>query len=387
MKYTLIENGNAVIDRKIDKRNILLCGGEIVDTDFRGEIPENTLRVDAAGQYVAPGFIDIHLHGGGGYDCMDCTVEALRQISHTHLVNGTTTMLPTAVSSSLADIQKLMETYCLVASDCPNFYGLHLEGPYISKKQKGAHNESLLRNPSEEETEILLSQGKGILKRITAAPELAGMDQFAKVMLQNGIHMSIGHSDATCDVALKAMKNGFSLVTHLYNATPSVRKIKQVVTAGVLEAAYLDDNTVVELIADGKHVAVEAFQLAVKIKGIDKVCLVTDALRPAGTDATESWLGAKTPENRIIVEDGVAKLTDRSSFAGSVATTATLLEKGVNHYGLSVADTVTMLTETPAKTLGISNKGRLQQGFSADMVMFGNDLKISRVLLGGEIVK
>ena len=234
---------------------------------------------------------------------------------------------------------------------------------------------------------MLIDMGKGIIKRITAAPELMGMDKFVEAMTKAGVKMSIGHSDATSDIALRALKNGFSHITHLYSATPSVRKINEVVMAGVLEAAYLDDNATVELIADGKHAAVDAVKLAVKIKGIDRVCFVTDALRPTGTDAAFSWLGSKIPRNRIIIEDGVAKLPDRSSFAGSVATTSMLLEKGVNYYGLSVADTVTMLTETPAQILGIENKGQLRQGFAADIVIFGDDLKLTNVIHGGNIVK
>lgn len=387
MKYTLIENGNAFVDRKITKRNILIRDNTIADIDFHGELPENTLVINAQGKFVSPGFIDIHLHGGGGYDFMDCTTEAFREISRTHLLNGATTMVPTAVSSTIEDIISLLDTYKNAIADCPNFYGIHLEGPYISKNQKGAHNENILRDPTRDETQLLLEKGRGIITRITAAPELSGMEEFAKTMLQNGVRLSIGHSDATSDIALAAMKNGFSHVTHLYSATPSVRKIDQVVKAGVLEAAYLCDDTTVELIADGKHAAVDALRLAVKIKGVDKVCLVTDALRPAGTDATESYLGAKTPENRIIVEDGVAKLPDRSSFAGSIATVAMVLEKGVNHYGLTLEDTLTMLTETPAKVLGACKKGKLTEGLDADIVIFDSDLKIEKVMLGGEIVK
>ncbi|MBR5552961.1 MAG: N-acetylglucosamine-6-phosphate deacetylase [Clostridia bacterium] len=387
MKYTLIENGELFVDRKFKKGNLLLCENKIAQVDFCGELPENTKIIDARGKYVSPGFIDIHLHGGGGYDFMDCTPEAFREISRTHLENGATTMIPTAVSSTLPDILRLFETYKASVAECPNFYGIHLEGPFISKNQKGAHNENILRYPTDEETQILLQEGKGIITRITAAPELCGMESFAKAMLENGVHLSIGHSDATSDIALDAMKHGFSHVTHLYSATPSVRKINQVVKAGVLEAAYLDDNVSVELIADGKHAAIHALQLAVKIKGVDKVCLVTDALRPAGTDATESWLGAKVPENRIIIEDGVAKLPDRSSFAGSIATVATVLEKGVRHYGISLENTLTMLTETPAAIMHLSNKGKIKDGNDADIVLFDKDLRVQNVFLGGEMVK
>ena len=387
MSYLLIKNANAIIGSSIEQANILIKDGIIESTDFFGEIPENCEVINAEKAYVSPGFIDIHVHGGGGFDFMDCTEEAFNVISKIHLLNGTTTMIPTAVSAEMDNIIRLLRMYKSAGSLCPNFYGVHLEGPYISPYQKGAHQEHLLHAPNEEETNLLLEEGKGIIKRITAAPELENMDFFAKKMLENDVHMSIGHSDATSDIALRAMKRGFSHVTHLYSATPTVRKINQVVKAGVLEAAYLDDNVTVELIADGKHAAVDALKLAVKIKGTDKVALVSDAIRPAGTNATESYLGEIREENRVIVEDGVAKLPDRSSFAGSIATAAVLLERGINHYGFSVTDTVKMLTKTPADIMGIKNKGSLKIGYDADIVIFDNSYKIKNVILGGKIIK
>ena len=380
----LILNGNVIVDGNIRKGNILTKDGIIEDADYVGAIPDECQVIDADGMYVSPGFIDLHVHGGGGYDFMDCTVEAFENISKTHLKNGATTIVPTAVSSEFESIVKLIQTYKESQKLCPNFYGIHLEGPYISKNQKGAHKEYLLHSPNAEETKRLLDEGKGIITRITAAPELDGMKEFAEVMIKNGVLMSLGHSDATSDIAKEAFENGFSHITHLYSATPTVRKINQVVMAGVVEAAYLNDNVTVELIADGKHAAVDALKLAVKIKGTDKVALVTDALRPAGEDVTESWLGEKVPENRVIIEDGVAKLPDRSSFAGSIATAATLLEKGVNHYGFSVADTVKMITETPASILGLTDRGIIKNGCRADIVIFDNELNINKVFIGGK---
>lgn len=387
MNNLLIKNGNAIIGGKIVKTDILVKDGIIVDVNFKGDLPEACKIMDADGKYVSPGFIDLHVHGGGGYDFMDCTEEAFENISRTHLYNGATTILPTAVSSEFSSIIKLIKTYKEAIDKCPNFYGIHLEGPYISKNQKGAHKEHLLHAPNDEETKALLEEGKGVIKRITAAPELENMEAFAKLMIKNGVQMSVGHTDATSDETLKAFEYGFSHVTHLYSATPTVRKINQVVKAGVIEAAYLNDDISVELIADAKHAAVDALRLAVKFKGVDKVALVTDALRPAGTDVTESWLGEKVPENRVIIEDGVAKLPDRSSFAGSIATTADLLKNGVKHYGFSVVDTVRMISETPANILGLKNKGKLEKNYIADIVIFDNELEICNVILSGAIVR
>ncbi len=384
IKDLLIANGNIIVNANIRNGNILIKDGIIVDDDYKGEVYSDCEVFDAKGMYVSPGFIDLHVHGGGGYDFMDCTVEAFENISKTHLKNGATTIVPTAVSSEFESLIELIRTYKKAIELCPNFHGIHLEGPYISKAQKGAHKEYLLHTPTTEETERLLKEGKGIITRITAAPELDGMKEFAETMMENGVLMSLGHSDATSDVATDAFENGFSHVTHLYSATPTVRKINQVVKAGVIEAAYLNDNVTVEMIADGKHAAVDALKLAVKIKGTDKVALVTDALRPAGTDVTESWLGEKVFENRVIIEDGVAKLPDRSSFAGSIATAATLLEKGVNHYGFSIADTVKMISETPASILGLNDRGVIKSGYRADIVVFDSGLNIHKVLIKGK---
>ena len=387
MQSIVVKNGDIVSGGCVKRGDILIENNKIVSADFHGSLPENCKVIDASRCYVSPGFIDIHLHGGGGFDFMDCTPEALKGISDIHLMHGTTLMVPTAVTSPFESILKLFEVYRSVQSECPNFYGIHLEGPYISPAQKGAHKEYLLHSPNDAETDALLRHGEGILKKITAAPELEGMERFARRMTEAGVRLCLGHSDATFDVAMSAFRSGFSHVTHLYSATPSVRKINQKLLAGVVEAAYVDDAVTVELIADGKHAAVGALQLAVKIKGTDKVALVSDALRPAGTNVTESYIGECIPENRVIIEDGVAKLPDRSSFAGSIATSDMLLERGVNHYGFSVADTVRMMTETPAKTLGIKNKGRIADGFDADIVIFDKDLAVNTVILGGSIVR
>lgn len=382
MSFLLLKNANVISGMKIFPSDVLIKDGKIEKLGFGEALPEGCEVIDAEGCYLSAGFIDIHVHGGGGFDFMDASEQAFLGISQAHLENGTTTMVATAVSAEFDEILSLIRAYKKYAPACKNIYGLHLEGPYISKKQKGAHNEALLHSPTEREIELLLSEGRDVIKRITAAPELDGVFALAEKMRDCGVIMSLGHSDADCETALRAFKNGFNHVTHLYSATPSVRKVGGVVKAGVLEAAYLDDDVTVELIADGHHAAVGALGLAVKIKGVENTALVTDALRPAGTDAKESFLGKVCPENRVIIENGVAVLPDRSSFAGSVATSATLLEKGVRHYGLSLCQTVAMITETPAKIMGIKNKGRIQEGYDADLVIFDDKLKIKKVLKG-----
>ena len=385
MSYFLIKNAKAILDNGIFERDILIKDDKIIDTEFSGELPDNCEIYDANNNFVSPGFIDIHLHGGGGFDFMDSTEEAFKAISAVHLKNGSTTIIPTTVSADFESTLNMIECYKKYVKSCPNFYGIHLEGPYLSATQKGAHNEKFLHAPTNVEIEALLSTGAGIVKRITAAPELDNMDYFAKKMSENGVHLSIGHSDATSDIALSGFKNGFSHITHMYNVTPSIRKIGQTITAGIVEAAYLNEDTTLELIADGKHVAADAMKLAVKIKGIDKVCAVSDALRPAGTDAKESYLGEKIPENLVIIEDGVAKLPDRTRFAGSVATGAMMLDKIVNYFGFSLTDAVKLLSSSPAKIMGMTDRGKIENNLLADLVVFDNSLKIRSVIKAGKV--
>jgi len=386
MGYFLIKNAKAILGNGIYKRDILIKDDRIFDTDFSGALPENCEIYDANYNFVSAGFIDIHLHGGGDFDFMDSTEEAFQAISEVHLKNGSTTIIPTTVSADFESTLHMIECYKKYAGACPNFYGIHLEGPYLSVAQKGAHNEKFLHAPTDEEIEALSDIGAGIIKRITAAPELDNMDRFAKRMRESGVLLSIGHSDATSDIALNALKNGFSHITHMYNVTPSIRKIGQTVTAGIVEATYLNDDTTLELIADGKHVAIDAMKLAVKIKGIDKVCAVSDALRPAGIEAKESYLGERIPENRVIIEDGVAKLPDRTRFAGSVATGAMMLDRLVNYFCFSLEDSVKLLTSSPARIMGMADRGKIEKDLLGDLVIFDNGMKINKVIKNGAML-
>ena len=195
--------------------------------------------------------------------------------------------------------------------------------------------------------------------------------------------MSVGHSDAIAAEVFRAYEMGFCYVTHLYCSTPGVRKINQVVYAGIPEAALLIDDMSVELIGDGKHIPKEVMQMVIKVKGVDHVTLITDAMRAAGTDVGESYLGKISPENRVIVEDGVAKLPDRSSFAGSIATMDRVLQNSVLNYKISLTDAVKMISTVPARKFGLSKKGIIKIGNDADLVLTDRNLNVQEVVVGG----
>lgn len=346
--------------------------------------------IDARDGWILPGFVDVHCHGGGGFDFMDGTAEAFLQIQAIHVRHGTTAIAPTAVACSLAELGHLFRICREVLTtdhQGADLIGLHLEGPYLSIAMKGAQPESEIRLPDITETRQILDAGQGIICRWSAAPELPGSKSFAEQVRQAGICLSVAHSEATCPDIQQAFDWGFHSITHLYSSTTSVRKINQIVQAGIVEAAYLLDDMIVELIGDGKHVPKELMQMVHKLKGPDKVILVSDAMRAAGTAVLESHLGKIKPENRVIIEEGVAKLPDRSFYAGSIATGDLMLRNAVQHNKLPLPDAVRMMTLTPARLVGIDRrKGSLEPGKDADIVIMDRNLKVHTVLVRGRTV-
>lgn len=385
----LITGGKVVLPTECTEASVLLENGRIAEVfakDFE-HLNIDAEVIDAKGMYVLPGFVEIHAHGGGGFDFMDATEEAFEKICDTHLTHGTTSLVPTSVACSEKAMDDVFETYRKMQKKSKiNLLGLHLEGPFISVEMKGAQNSSFVRNPEKFEVDKLLSENGDIISMCTAAPEIDGIEYMAKKMRDNGVTLSVGHSNGTCADAKKAWDMGFTHITHLYSSTPTVRKINEVIRAGILEAAYLYDFDI-ELIGDGHHVAEEAFMLAMKIKGADKINLTSDAMRGAGTSARESYLGAVLPENRVIIEDGVAKLPDRSSFAGSIATGDVMLKWAVNTCGFDICTASKVLSATPARIISADSKGSIECDKDGDIIFVDYDLNIKKVMVNGKYIK
>ncbi len=377
----VIKNANILLPSGlVFGKDLVLQDGKIVGV-VKGEAVDGNVY-DAQGGYVLPGFVELHAHGGDGFDFMDQTEEAFFKLIDKHFENGVTTLLPTCVSAPLAELEKFFELYRRVETRCKTatLGGIHLEGPFLSMAMKGAQNPRYLLYPEKSVVDEMLSVGGDVIKRITAAPELDGAEYLALESVKRGIKLCIGHSDATAEQTIKAVDWGYTHITHLYSNTPSNRKIGQRVFAGIVEAAYLKDEISIELIGDGRHVAKETMLMAAKIKGVDKTALVSDAMRAAGTDVTESYLGAKLPENRVIVEDGVAKLPDRSFYAGSIASGISMLKNAVNNYGISLLDVSKMMSLTPARLAGMDDKkGSIEKGKDADIVITDKNFNIKKV--------
>ena len=345
--------------------------------------------IDAEGLYVSPGFIDIHTHGGGGHDFMDGTVEAFTGAATKHAEHGTTAMVPTTLTSTLDELKNTLRIFKEAKTKKYNgaeLLGLHLEGPYFSIAQKGAQDPRYIKNPVTEEYLRILSWSDDII-RWSAAPELEGGMEFGRCLRKRGILASIAHSDAISSQVEEAFENGYTHVTHLYSAMSGVRRINAYRYGGIIESAYLIDGMTVEIIADGIHLPSELLKLVYKIKGASRTALVTDSMRAAGMPEGVSILGGLKDGQKVLVEEDVAKLPDRSAFAGSTATADRLVRNMVRLADVPLLDAVKMMTSTPASIIGIAGrKGTLTPGMDADLVIFDDNIDIRRTIVGGRLV-
>lgn len=386
----LIRNCAAVLPERVAAHtDILVKDGKIAALGH-GLPSDGSAVFDAEGAYVFPGFVDVHVHGGGGADFMDGTPEAFETAVKAHLTHGTTTIVPTAMTATREALLNFIAAYFRFrdTSDYAQLApGLHLEGPYFSganSKSAGAQKGDLIRDIDFDEVAEILSAAKGCILRWDAAPEVPNSLAFAKRMQENGICCAVAHTDATGYEAEAGFLGGFSHVTHFYNAVTAYKKRDQLVTAGVVEAAYLNDRVTVELICDGKHIPEHCLKLALKIKGADNVLGITDATRLSCTDAKSGMLGSKTNGTYVIVDDGVAKLPDLTSFAGSICTMDRALRILCTDYGIDVVTAAKMLSFAPAKHIGLQDRlGSIEIGKAADLVITDEAFRILRVIKSG----
>ena len=378
--------------RIINNSGIVIKDGIIADILLDGDysLVRGMNVFDAEGMYLSPGFIDTHTHGGGGHDYMEGTVDAVLQSACTHLKHGTTSIVPTTSASPDKDLFKMMDSFIeakKTAVNAPRLLGIHLEGPYFSMEQRGAQNPKYLKNPVREEYLKILDYAKGNILIWSAAPELQGGMELGRELQRRGIVASIAHSDAYYNEVVKAFESGYTQVTHLYSGCSLLRRKNSYRYLGVVESAFLIDAMNVEVIADGCHMPIELLQMIYKIKGPDRMILVTDSIMAAGMPEGEYIIGNKESGTKIIVEDGVAKLPDRSSFAGSVATADHLIRTMHKGAGLPLHEVVGMMTTNPARLLGKSGSlGVIAIGANADLVVFDEDIRISKVFVGGKEV-
>src|SRR6266478_6433137 len=345
--------------------------------------------VDLAGNYLAPGFIDLHVHGALGRDSMEASAEAFRAICDFHAKGGTTSLLLTTATAPLETLDGVLRA----VRDCIGrrarrprptgaIAGVHVEGPFISKAKCGAQREQFIQKPSPAGVEQLLEHAD-VIKRVTIAPELPGALEAIENFNAHRISVSGGHSDAFDEDARAAFERGMRSVTHTFNCMSSARRRGIYRVAGLLEFALSEPQISCELIADGHHVSPTLMKMLYRAKGPHGICLVTDATAGAGLpEGSQFALFGKD----CIVENGVCLLADHSALAGSAARMIDLVGKMVREVNVPLHEAIAMATENPARAIGLETKGRLIVGTDADLVVLSPQLDVVRTLRCGEVV-
>lgn len=387
MNRLKIYNGKLVLENTIQEGCVLVEDGKIMGVELNPVEFPDSIEFDAKGGYIAPGFIDIHVHGGNNHDFMDATEEAFLEIAAFHALHGTTSMMPTSLTADIKGILNTIDIYEIAKAKNKKgscFVGLHLEGPYFSMNQRGAQDPRFIRDPDPAEYMEILNHSNSI-RRWSIAPEKKGAFELGTMLQKKGIIASMAHTDALYEEAKEAMNHGFTLLTHFYSAMSSVTRKNALRYAGVVEAGYLHDELYVEIIVDGIHLPAPLLKLILKVKGREKTILITDAMRGAGMPEGPSILGNKSTGIPVLLEEGVAKMLDRTAFAGSIATANRLIRNMVVLGGASLIDAVYMMTKTPAVMLGMDAQiGSLNRGLDADIVVFDSEFMISQTWIKGQ---
>lgn len=329
-------------------------------------------RIAGPDAVLTPGFVDLHGHGGGGCN-HDDGADAVRTARAVHRAHGTTRAVLSLVTASVDDLAARVAMIADLAASDPGILGSHLEGPFLDPGHKGAHTEGLLRAPEPADVAVLLDAGRGTIRQITLAPELAGAGAAIERFRAAGTVVAVGHTGADADHARAAFDAGATLLTHAFNAMPGIHHR----APGPVAAALGDDRVVLEVIADGVHVDLGLIAVLFRAAG-DRIALITDAMSAAGAPDGSYELGGLA----VTVTDGVARLTGSGAIAGSTLTQDVALRRVVGA-GVDLGTAVAALTRTPARVLGIDDIGRLTAGARADAVLLTADLEVRSVWVDG----
>ncbi len=380
----VLTNGKIIIDDEIvTGKNVYIQNGVICDISNAPVNADDTV-IDVQGNYISPGFIDMHTHGASGCCYAESDEEGIYKAAKFQLLHGATSVLPTigatTIPNTLSALEHLKNCYNKEFVE-NNIVGIHLEGPYFAKEMCGAQNTDFITAPIKEDYENITQKYGEYVKIWSYAPENDINAEFCKYISSKGIIAIAGHTAAKYDDMLLAMENGCKGITHLYSCTSTITREGGFRKLGVIETAFLHDELYAEIIADGKHLPPELIKLIYKIKGSDKICLVTDSLAVAGTENSTGVMSG----TRYIIEDDVCKLYDRSAFAGSIATADRCVRVCTKEADIPLAEAVKMMTKIPAEILKL-NKGQIKAGFDADIVVFDDNVNIKKVILGGNLV-
>lgn len=356
---------------------------------YCGEAPKTPADIlyDGQGHYACPGFVDIHLHGGGGIEFMNAKrAEEIHAGCLAHARHGTTTLVPTTYAGNEAQTLSMISLVRQAQKTAASYTiaGVHLEGPFLSPKQNGAQAPGALKKPTPQSWEPLLNAWPEGIKIVGAAVELPGAFDLGDELKRRHILGSIAHSNADYAHCAEALHHGFTDITHIYSGCSMVHRQNGFRYGGVVEAGLLEDGFTVQVIADGCHLPPELLRLIYKNKGADRISLITDALFAAGADYPEGSIFHQANGIKAILEDGVMKMLDRQAFCGSTATMDRLVRNMVHLAGVPIWEAVTMASATPARVIGLTTKGSLLQGFDADICLLDRQFNVVSVMAMGK---
>ncbi|MFF7688394.1 N-acetylglucosamine-6-phosphate deacetylase [Streptomyces syringium] len=358
----------------VDNGRVTVEGRRIVDDTAREEP-----SVDLTGHWIVPGFVDVHVHGGGGASFSAGSAEEALTAIATHRAHGTTTMVASTVTGDLDDLARQAAVLAELTEQ-GDLAGIHFEGPFISPHRCGAHQPGLLRDPDPADVRKLVDAAHGAVRMMTLAPELPGGLDSVRMLADSGVIAAVGHTDSTYEAALEAIDAGATVATHLFNAMPGLLHREPGPIAALLE----DERVTVELINDGTHLHPAVLELAFARAGADRVAFITDAMGAAGMTDGMFPLGPM----RVEVKDGVARIADgptAGSIAGSTLTLDTAFKRAVTVDGLPVEDVVRALSVNPARLLGLADRvGSLEPGKDADLVVLNASYDLVGVMRKGE---
>ncbi|MEV8391219.1 MULTISPECIES: N-acetylglucosamine-6-phosphate deacetylase [unclassified Streptomyces] len=357
----------------VEGGRVIIEGGRIA-----GAAHDDTASLDLSGHWIVPGFVDMHNHGGGGASFTSGSVDDVLKGIRTHREHGTTTLVASTVTGEM-DFLAHRAGFLSELVEQGELAGIHFEGPFISPCRKGAHSEALLRDPDPAEVRKLLDAARGTARMVTLATELPGGIDSVRLLAEHGVIAAVGHTDATYDQTVAAIDAGATVATHLFNAMPPLGHRAPGPIAALLE----DERVTVELINDGTHLHPAALELAFHRAGADRVAFVTDAMDAAGFGDGRYELGPLAVE----VKEGVARLVEGGSIAGSTLTQDIAFKRAATVDRLPVEDIVRAISANPARLLGVYDKvGSLEPGKDADLVVLDKEFSVKGVLHKGEWV-
>lgn len=374
---TLIVNGRLLIGGNIVSNKDVLIEGNKIRAIGNGLYGDNI--IDAGGNYVSPGFVDIHIHGSSGFDTMDGTFEAINTISKSVAMHGTTSFLPTTMTEDKGKIKNAIKNVFDNKDrvEGAEILGVHMEGPFINPKQKGAQDDKFILKPTVENFTEICGEYVNIVKLVTIAPEVDGALELIRYLKEKNIVASVGHTDSTYDDVALGYKAGITHATHVFNAMKGFHH-REVGTVG----AVFDLDISAEVIADGIHSVFPAIRALIRLKGKEKVNLVTDAMMAANLRDGLYQLGGQD----VYVKDGAARLKS-GVLAGSTLTLDKAIKNISSNTDLSLPESVALASYNSAKVIGVDDrKGLIKEGYDADIVIFDENIEIKKTIVGGKIV-